>query len=131
MAHRSALVLLAFSSLASLIGSAWGSPWLAAAGGAAFPIALIALGAARNGKLGPLRIPLLFVGLVLFGVLAALLLLPNGGPDAGPLPLGTVLLLFVLVPVPFAVLTWAYAASFDSWFLREEDLERLRRMRKD
>ena len=127
MAHRFALALLAFAALASLTGSAWGSPWLAAFGGAAFPIALIALGAARNGKLGPLRIPLLLVGLVLFGVLAALLLLPDGGPDAGPLPLGTVLLLFVLVPVPFVILTWVYTATFDSWFLREEDLERLRK----
>jgi hypothetical protein len=126
MAHRLALVLLALAALACLTGSSW----LLAFGGAAFPIALIALGAARNGKLGPLRIPLLLVGLVLFGVLAALLLLPHGGPDAGPLPLGTVLLLFVLVPVPFVVLTWAYAASFDSWFLREEDLERLRRLKR-
>ena len=123
MAHRLAPVLLALAALASLIGS----PWPAAFGGAAFPVALIALGAARKGKLGPLRIPLLITGLVLFGVLAALLLLPDGGPDAGPLPLGTVLLLFVLVPVPFVVLTWAYIATFDSWFLREEDLERLRK----
>lgn len=124
MAHRLALALLALAALSSLIGS----PWPAAFGGAAFPVALIALGAARNGKLGPLRIPLLLTGLVLFGVLAALLLLPNGGPDAaGPLPLGTVLLLFVLVPVPFVILTWAYVATFDSWFLREEDLERLRK----
>lgn len=114
---------MALAALASLTGS----PWLAAFGGAAFPIALMALGAARGGRLGPLRVPLLITGLVLFGVLAALLLLPNGGPDAGSLPLGTVLLLFVLVPVPFVILTWAYVASFDSWFLREEDLERLRK----
>jgi hypothetical protein len=123
MAHRLALVLLTLAALASLTGS----PWLAAFGGAAFPVALIALGASRGGKLGPLRIPLLIVGIVLFGVLAALLLLPNGGPDAGPLPLGTVLLLFVLVPVPFLILTWVYVTRFDSWFLREEDLERLRK----
>ncbi|HEX3125899.1 MAG TPA: hypothetical protein VH394_01070 [Thermoanaerobaculia bacterium] len=123
MAHRLALVLLALAALASLTGL----PWLVAFGGTAFPVALIALGASRGGRLGPLRIPLLLTGLVLFGVLAALLLLPHGGPDAGPLPLGTVLLLFVLVPVPFVILTWAYIASFDSWFLREEDLERLRK----
>jgi hypothetical protein len=119
--------LLAFAALASLLGSCWGSPWLAGLGGAAFPVALIALGAAREGRLGPLRIPLLLVGIVLFGVLAALLLLPSGGPDAGPLPLGTVLLLFVLAPVPFVLLTWAWSATFDSWFLREEDLKRLRK----
>jgi hypothetical protein len=123
MAHRLALLLLALAAVASLTGS----PWLAAFGGATFPVALIALGASRGGKLGPLRIPLLLTGLVLFGVLAALLLLPDGGPDAGPLPLGTVLLLFVLVPVPFIILSWVYVASFDSWFLREEDLERLRK----
>lgn len=125
MAHRLALLLLALAALASLTGS----PWPVAFAGAAFPVALIALGASRGGKLGPLRIPLLLVGLVLFGILAALLLLPNGGPDVGSLPLGTVLLLFVLVPVPFVILTWAYVASFDSWFLREEDLERLRKGR--
>lgn len=123
MAHRLALILLALAALTSLTGL----PWLVAFGGAACPIALIALGAARGGKLGPLRIPLLLTGLVLFGVLAALLLLPNGGPDIRSLPLGTVLLLFVLVPVPFLILTWAYVATFDSWFLREEDLERLRK----
>lgn len=121
LTQRSALALLALAALAALLGSAWGSPWLLAMGGAIFPVALIALGAPR------LRwIPLL-LGIVLVGVLAALLLLPNGGPDFGPLPLGTALMLFVLVPVPFVLVSWAYAAFFD---LREEDLERLRKMRK-
>jgi hypothetical protein len=35
-------------------------------------------------------------------------------------------MLFVLVPVPFVLVCWAYAARFD---LREEDLERLRRLK--
>ncbi|HET9227448.1 MAG TPA: hypothetical protein VFR31_12325 [Thermoanaerobaculia bacterium] len=109
------------AALACLIGSAWGSPWLLAMGAAVFPVALIALGEPR------LKLTLLFLGIVLVGVLAALLLLPNGGPDFGPLPLGTALMLFVLVPVPFLLTSWAYAAFFD---LREEDLERLRKMRK-
>ncbi|MFP5286103.1 MAG: hypothetical protein ACLGI9_10235, partial [Thermoanaerobaculia bacterium] len=60
--------------------------------------------------------------------LSTLLLLPDGGPDVGPLPLGTALMLFVLVPVPFVLTSWAYAAFFD---LREEDLDRLRKLRKD
>lgn len=96
-------------------------------GGAVLPVALIALGVPR---VRPLRAPLLLLGIVLAGSLAALLLLPHGGPDAGSLPLGTVLMLFVLVPVPFLLVSWAYAAFFDRWFLREEDLERLRAMRK-
>lgn len=121
LTQRSALVLLALAALASLLGSGWGSPWLAAMGGAVFPVALIALGAPR------LRWTLLLLGIVLVGVLSTLLLLPHGGPDFGPLPLGTALMLFVLVPVPFILVSWVYAAFFD---LREEDLDRLRKMRK-
>ena len=121
LTRRSALVLLALAALATLLGSAWGSPWLLAMGGAVFPVALISLGAPR------LRLTLLLLGIVLVGTLAALLLLPDGGPDFGPLPLGTALMLFVLVPVPFILVSWAYAAFFD---LREEDLDRLRKMRK-
>lgn len=130
MANRTALALLALASLATLTGSCFGSAWLSALGAALFPVALIALGASRQGRLGPLKLPLLLLGLVLAGVLAVLLLLPHGGPDAGPLPLGTVLMLFVLVPVPFVLVSWVYAATFDRWFLREEDLERIRRLGK-
>jgi len=121
LAQRSALVLLALAALASLLGSGWGSPWLLAMGGAVFPVAVIAVGDPR------LRWTLLLLGIVLVGVLSTLLLLPDGGPDVGPLPLGTALMLFVLVPVPFVLVSWAYAAFFD---LRDEDLERLRKMRK-
>ncbi|HVG06185.1 MAG TPA: hypothetical protein VNM67_00615 [Thermoanaerobaculia bacterium] len=121
MTQRSALALLALAALASLLGSGWGSPWLLAMGGAVFPVALISLGAPR------LRWTLLLLGIVLVGVLSILLLLPHGGPDFGALPLGTALMLFVLVPVPFVLVSWAYAAFFD---LRDEDLERLRKMRK-
>lgn len=130
MVHRPALALLVLAALASLLGSCLGSPWLAALGGVVFPVALMALGAARGGRLGPLRIPILLTGLVLLGVFAALLALPEGGPDVGALPLGTLLLLFVLVPVPFVILSWAYSATFDGWFLRDEDLDRIRRRRR-
>ena len=133
MAHRFALALLALAALASLLGSCWAWPascWLAAFGGTAFPVALIALGASRGGKLGPLRVPLLLLSLILAGVFFALLSFPDGGPDAGPLPLGTTLMLFVLVPVPFAIVSWAYTAFFDRWFLRQEDLDRIRRLGK-
>jgi hypothetical protein len=121
LTQRSALALLALAALASLLGSGWGSPWLLAMGGAVFPVALISLGAPH------LRWTLLLLGIVLVGVLSILLLLPHGGPDFGALPLGTALMLFVLVPVPFVLVSWAYAAFFD---LRDEDLERLRKMRK-
>ena len=89
-----------------------------------FPIALIALGA---GRLRGLRGPLLVLWIVLVGGFCVLLALPHGGPDVfWGLPLGTALMLFVLVPVPFVLVCWTYAARFD---LREEDLERLRKLK--
>lgn len=131
MAHRPALALLALAALASLLGLCWSSPaspWLAAFAGAGLPVALIGLGASRNGRLGPLRFPLALLFILLLGILFALLVLPDGGPDAGPLPLGTALMLFVLVPLSFVVVSWAYTAFFDRWFLRQDDLDRIHRI---
>lgn len=132
MARTFALVLLALAALASLAGFALGSslaPWLAAFGGATFPVALIALGAARNGRLGGLVIPLGAVWVLLAGGLAAVLALPAGGPDVAGLPLATALMIFVLVPIPLIGLGLLYAFSFGRHGLREEDLDRMRRLR--
>lgn len=133
MAHRVAIALLALSALASLAAFCSGSPlgpWLAAFAGATFPLALIALGAARASRLGGLGWPLGLVWLLLAGGLCAILALPEGGPDFGGLPLATALMLFVLVPVPLLLLGFLYAASFDRG-LREEDLDRIRRFREE
>jgi hypothetical protein len=132
LARSSALVLLALATLAALaafLGSPLG-PWLAAFGGATFPVALIALGVARRGRLGGLRLPLALLWLLLAGGLAAVLTLPAGGPDAAGLPLATALMIFVLVPVPLLGLGLLYALSFGRLGVREEDLERMRRLRR-
>ena len=131
MARPSALVLLALATLASLaafLGSPL-APWLAAFGGATFPIALIALGAARKGRRG-LGLPLALLWLLLAVGLAAVLALPAGGPDVAGLPLATALMIFVLVPVPLLGLGLLYALSFDRLGVREEDLDRMRRLRR-
>ena len=132
MARTFALVLLALAALASLAAFGLGSslaPWLAAFGGATFPVALIALGAVQRGRLGGLWIPLGALWLLLAGGLAAVLALPAGGPDVAGLPLGTALMLFVLVPIPLLGLGLLYAVSFGRHGLREEDLDRVRRLR--
>lgn len=136
MARPLALVLLALATLASLaafLGSPL-APWLAALGGATFPVSLIALGAARRGRLGPLegrlRLPLALLWLLLAGGLAAVLALPAGGPDVAGLPLATALMIFVLVPVPLLGLGLLYALSFNRLGVREEDLDRMRRLRR-
>jgi hypothetical protein len=131
--HRFALILLALAAAAALAAFALGSfmgPWLAAFGGATFPVALIALGAARRGRLGGLGLPLGALWLLLAGGLAAVLVLPGGGPDVGGLPAATAMMIFVLVPVPLLGLGCLYAVSFGRHGLREEDLERMRRMRQ-
>jgi hypothetical protein len=131
LADRPSLVLLALAAPATLLafcfGGAWGA-WVAALAGAAFPVALMGLGAARRGRLGPIRWVLLAVGLVLAGGLAAVLALPDGGPDVAGLPLATAILIFGIIPVPLALVGLAYAATFERWTLPEEDLERIRRL---
>jgi hypothetical protein len=128
----SALVLLALATLASLaafLGSPL-APWLAAFGGATFPVALIALGASRQGRPGSLTLPLALLWLLLAGGLATVLALPAGGPDVAGLPLATALMIFVLVPVPLLGLGLLYALSFGRLGVREEDLDRMRRLRR-
>jgi hypothetical protein len=132
LARTFALVLLALAALASLAAFALGSPaapWLAAFGGATFPVALIALGAIQHGRLGGLWIPLGALWVLLAGGLAAVLALPAGGPDVAGLPLATALMIFVLVPIPLLGLGLLYAFSFGRHGLREEDLDRMRRLR--
>jgi len=136
LAHRLALVLLALAAPAALLAFCLGWPWIGAlAGGVALPIALMILGAARRdclgrpGRLGHLWLPLLALGLVLGAGWAAILALPHGGPDVAGLPLATALMIFVMIPLPLAVLGLAYALTFDRLGLSPEDLERVRAAR--
>lgn len=103
--------------------------WFWAVASSLIPVALIALATAREGVgLGPLRLPLVLLGAVLLGSLALLVALPDGGPTViFGLPLATAWILLVLVPVPMALVVWAFLA-FDRFWLREEDLERLRQL---
>ena len=134
MAHRFALALLAAAAPATLLAFCTGAGpgiWVAAlAGGAVFPAALIALGASRDGRLGSLKWPLLFLGLLLAAGLVAAIGWPGGGPDGDSdilgLPAATAIMIFVLVPVPLLLLGGIYAATFDRSVLRPEDLDRVR-----
>ncbi len=136
LAHRFALVLLALAALSSLAAFGLGSPpgnflgMLAAFAGATFPVALIALGAARAGRLGRLGFALVLLWLFLAGGLAVILTLPAGGPDVAGLPLATTIMIFVFVPLPLLGLGLLYAFTFDRG-LQQEDLERLRELRTE
>lgn len=124
--QRFALVLLGLAASALLFAfcvETGAGPWIAAVAGTAFPVALMALGVPRVKRL---RGPLLVLWLVLTAGLLAVMALPDGGPDVFGLPAATAILIFVLVPVPLALVGIAYAATFDI----EGDLERIRRLAK-
>lgn len=100
----------------------------------AFPIALIALGASREGHLGPLRWPLLGLLLLLELPVVALLALRgtvSTAPWWGGMPLAMAVQVVGLFVLPLLYVSLLYAFTFERFGLRTEDLEALRRLRKN
>jgi len=133
MAGRIALLFLAVASPLLLLAPAVGPPlgdWLFTLTAAAFPVALIAVGAGRRGGLGPLRLPLLLLLLILEGSMAAMLLLRGQVLEAPwllGLPLATAVQLYGLFLAPLFLVAFAYALTFDRFGLRRDELASLRR----
>jgi len=95
-----------------------------------FPIALIALGASRQGRVGPLAIPILSLALVLETCVIVMLILRGRvgeGPWIAGLPLAAAVQLYGMWLAPLALVALAYALTFESFTLPDADLERLRR----
>jgi len=133
MARRAALAFLALASPAILLAFATGR----AAGevafallAMAFPVALIALGAQRDGSLGPLSWPLAALLLILEADVTAMLALRGTiltAPWLGGLPLATAIQVYGLFLLPSALVSLAYAWTFERFGLRQHDLDELRR----
>lgn len=99
---------------------------------AGFPVALAIIGASRRGRLGPLGVPLLLLLFILEGCVVGMLAL--GGrldelPWVGGLPLAAAVQLYGMWLLPLPLVALAYALTFDSFTLTEDDLKRLRRTR--
>lgn len=95
----------------------------------AFPTALIILAVARNGKVGPLLLPLVVLTLNLEAGGCALLFMRGkilDGPWFGGLPGGTAIQIYGLWLGPLFLVAFAYGWAFDRWELRDEDLRRYR-----
>lgn len=95
-----------------------------------FPVALMVLGAARKGRLGPITLPLVVVAVLLEGGLVAMLLLRGRvaeGPWIGGLPLAANVLIYGMWIVPFAIVALTYALTYDRFTLTDDDLDRLER----
>lgn len=97
---------------------------------AGYPIALMAMGASRGERLGPVAWPLAVLLLILVVVMLGMLAFRGqveDGPWIGPFPAGAAFLLYGLFLLPVLVSALGYAFTFKTWSLREEDLEDLRR----
>lgn len=138
--RRGALLALAGSVLA--VAAAYALAFLPGARSALAPVllavgtggvlaAVLALAVERNGRLGALWVPVLFVALVVGAGLGALVLLPAADPADPRLVLGlpprAAFLLYGVGLLPTLVVPVAYALTFERLTLRPEDLERVRR----
>ena len=133
-AGRALVLGLAVAAAAILAFSLVGGQ-LAAVGftavAAAFPFALMALGAARRGRLGraavPIAVAFVLVELAMLGMLAL-----RGrvleGPWLAGLPLAAALQLYGIFLLPLAVIALGFGLTFRRLEVDEEELERLRRL---
>ena len=107
------------------------APWCLALGTTGALMSLMALGALRHGRLAS-SLRWTFIGMFVWcaGAFAAALLLPSNEGAAGTLllglPLRAAILIFGVGVVPILVLPFAWAFTFESETLSEEDLRRLR-----
>jgi hypothetical protein len=139
--HVRSLALGAFCMALVVIAASYGSAFVVAGGAAwsapAFVVgvslatgAMMALGAARNGRLGVLWLPILVtVGIVAGGLLLAWALPGVGEPLWFGLPRRAAIVLYGVGLLPVFVLPLAYALTFDRVTLCAEDIERVRAAR--
>ena len=139
MARRYSLFALLAGTLAIAAGYAsaflpgdppgW-SAWAMGMGTAVVMVASMALGAARGGRIGRLKLPFALVFLILAGGFAAALALPPETAES-PLFLGlpprAAVVLLGIGLLPLLIMPVAYALTFDEMTLSEEDLARVRR----
>ncbi len=133
MIRNASLVFLTVASLAILVvfllpdWPAGGVVFVLFA--ACFPVALMALGAQRQGQLGPVAPVLAVLLVVLLGSAIGMLLL-RGQVESGPwlwgLPLAATLQLFGLFLLPLIVVSFGYAWTFERWGVRDDELASLR-----
>lgn len=119
------LMLLSFIRDSSL--SRWGFGLLSMS----FPVLLLTVGAARSRGLGPVRWIFALLWAVLTGCLAGMMIFSGTGrPWFGGLPAGGAFLLYGIWLAPLALVSFGYAWAFERFGVREEDLERLRGLKR-
>jgi hypothetical protein len=128
-------LLIAVAYAAAIIAEgvpAW-SPWALMIGTSTIMLSTMVLGAARGrGGIGKLAVPFaVMFGILLLGFGAVLVMPPDAAGSAlwFGLPPRAAIVLYGIGVIPLFVLPFAYALTFDSLTLSEEDLARVRAAR--
>ena len=133
MIHRLMLWILAVLSPLVLLTFVAPLPFgdvLFALASAVFPVALMAVGASRGGRIGPVVWPLAVLQTLLLAVMVGLFAFrgeAESGPWWGGLPAAAAVQIYGLFLLPLLLSSIGYARTFKSFSLRERDLEDLRR----
>jgi hypothetical protein len=124
------LAVVAAGYTGSFFDATW-APWCLAIGTCGALMSMMALGAIRRGKIAPV-LRWVFAGMFLFCAgcfCVALAIPPNEGAGGSLLfnfPLRSTIVLLGVAIVPILVMPFAWALTFDSSMLSEDDLVRLR-----
>lgn len=139
MTKRIALIAMVLAALA--IAAAYASaflpggapawaPWPMALGIPTILLAVMVLGAARDGRIGKLAFPFAFSFLVLAAGFCLAVALPEDAGAGAPLylglPLRAAIVIYGIGLFPIVVLPIAYALTFGEQTLNAADLERVR-----
>ena len=128
------LIALAYASAIVGGGASWGV-WCMIAGVTGITLGVTALGALREGRRSPVVFGALAVtGICIVGGFALALLLPDEGAAERfvlGFPVRAAAVIWLVGVAPLFVFPLAYAMSFDDLTLRDDDLERVRGLRRD
>jgi hypothetical protein len=126
-------IAVAYASAFKAGGAPAWAPWLLALGIPGALGAIMVLGAARGDKgIGALKLPFLFVFVVLASGFCLALGLPiteaRGAALLLGLPIRAAIVIYGIGLLPIVVLPVAYALTFDTQTLSESDIARVREM---
>lgn len=128
------LIAIAYASAFVGGGESWGV-WCMIAGVTAVSLGVTALGALREGRRSPVVIvALAATGICIVAGFALALLLPDDGVAERfvlGFPVRAAAVIWLVGVAPLFVFPLAYAMSFDDLTLRDDDLERVRGLRRE
>jgi hypothetical protein len=126
-------IAIAYAGALATGGTSVWAPWVAAVAIPSSLTAIMILGAVRGDRgIGALKMPFLFVALILIAGFVAALALP-ASENAGSwlllgLPLRAAIVIYGIGLLPIVVLPVAYALTFETQTLTAEDVERVREL---